>query len=201
MVSGLPGAFHGHSHFFRDFAKMMRAEATARNEAPLGGASDDSPPADTAAAEADETDAATEEDEDLVNRLKSRNSDVLAHEASHLAGAGAYAKGGASYTYQIGPDGKPYAIGGEVNIDMTAVPGNPRATIAKMMAIRAAAMAPDDPSPEDAAVASAAAEIEAQARTQLKEEQAADSNSALRTAADRYAQPPASTGTVFGGTA
>ena len=31
---------------------------------------------------------------------------------AHLSAAGAYAHGGASYEYELGPDGKRYAVGG-----------------------------------------------------------------------------------------
>src|SRR4051812_23982575 len=68
---------------------------------------------------------------DMVSKLEARNAHVMEHEAAHLAAAGAYAKGGASFIYQVGPDGKSYAIGGQVNVDLNAIPGNPRATIQK----------------------------------------------------------------------
>ena len=45
-----------------------------------------------------------------------------------------------------GPDGQRYAIGGEVPIDLSAVPGNPQATLQKALTIRRAALAPTDPS-------------------------------------------------------
>ena len=37
--------------------------------------------------------------------------------------------GGASYEYDNGPDGKRYAVGGEVSIDTSTVSGDPQATI------------------------------------------------------------------------
>ena len=73
------------------------------------------------------------------------------------------ASGGAQYEYQAGPDGRRYAVGGHVNIDMTPVAGNPRATLQKAMAVRAAATAPAEPSGADLSVAAAAAQMAAQA--------------------------------------
>src|SRR5712692_3393491 len=56
---------------------------------------------------------------------------VRSHEQAHLAAAGQYARGGPSYQYQTGPDGKQYAIGGEVSIDTSPIPGDPAATAQK----------------------------------------------------------------------
>lgn len=139
--------------------------------------------------------------DEMIAKLEARNREVISHEATHMAAAGGYIKGGATYTYQIGPDGKSYAIGGEVSIDMSPVPGNPRATITKMMAIRAAALSPDDPSGQDMSVAAAAAQMEAQARAQLNQELANNSAPAMRGVTNRYAKPAASAGTFVNATA
>lgn len=103
----------------------------------------------------------------LVRELSARDREVRAHEQAHLAAAGGYASGGPTYTYQTGPDGVRYAIGGEVSIDTSAVPGNPRATLAKAQAIIAAANAPAEPSGQDRAVAAAAAQMAARAQAEL----------------------------------
>lgn len=113
------------------------------------------------------------EEEQQVEQLKQRDREVRAHEAAHQSAAGGYARG-MSFTYQIGPDGQRYAIGGEVKIDMSPVPNNPEATIQKMQVVQRAALAPSDPSPQDRAVAAAARSIEQQARRQLLEEQRND---------------------------
>jgi hypothetical protein len=102
-----------------------------------------------------------------VQALKARDADVRKHEAAHLAASGGYAEGGASYSFQTGPDGKQYAVGGEVKIDAAPVPNNPQATIAKMQIVQRAALAPSDPSSEDRAVAASAAAAEAKAQTEL----------------------------------
>ena len=56
-------------------------------------------------------------EEQVLRELKERDRDVRQHEQKHLAAAGDLARGGARYHYQICPDGKPYAVGGEVQID------------------------------------------------------------------------------------
>ena len=77
--------------------------------------------------------------------------------------------GGVSYTYQRGPDGKLYAIGGSVMIDTSPIYGNPEATISKMQQVRAAALAPADPSAADMRVAANANSIENAARAELSQ--------------------------------
>jgi hypothetical protein len=89
---------------------------------------------------------------DLVRELQQADQAVKAHEMAHLSAAGGYARGGATYSYQRGPDGQNYAVGGEVQID-TGKERTPEATILKMQIIRQAALAPSDPSPQDQRVA------------------------------------------------
>ena len=102
-----------------------------------------------------------------VAKLEQRDAEVKAHEAAHLGAAGGLARGGASYEYQKGPDGRNYAVGGEVSIDTSPVQGNPEAKITKAQQIRAAALAPASPSSQDYKVAAKAASIEAEARQEL----------------------------------
>ena len=71
----------------------------------------------------------------------------------------------ATFPYQRGPDGGSYAIGGEVKID-TSAGSNPEETIRKAQTIRAAALAPAEPSGQDHAVAAQATQMEAQARAE-----------------------------------
>lgn len=105
-------------------------------------------------------------DQTNIAQLKARDSAVRAHEQAHIAASGGLAEGGPSFVYQRGPDGKNYAIGGEVNID--ASPGRtPQETITKAQLVRAAALAPADPSPQDRSVAAHATQMELQARAEL----------------------------------
>jgi hypothetical protein len=102
-----------------------------------------------------------------VTKLKQRDQEVRAHEAAHMAAAGGLASGGASFSYERGPDGRLYAVGGEVGIDTSAIKGDPEATLRKAQQIRAAALAPAQPSAQDQAVAAQAAAMEAAARSEL----------------------------------
>jgi hypothetical protein len=122
------------------------------------------------------TNALTPAQQRQVDQLKKRDADVRRHEAAHLAVAGGYARGGASFTYQTGPDGRQYAVGGEVQIDTSSVPHDPRATIAKLRTVEAAALAPEDPSSQDRSVAAAAATKVAQAQSELSQQQTAQNH-------------------------
>ncbi len=86
------------------------------------------------------------------------------------AGAGVV-MGGANYQYEHGPDGKMYAVGGEVKID-TSKENTPQATISKMQKVKRAALAPAQPSAQDRSVAAKADRIEAEARIELQEQRA-----------------------------
>jgi len=110
-------------------------------------------------------------------KLRKRDQEVRTHEQAHIAAAGGLAKGGATFSFQRGPDGKQYAVGGEVNIDTSPVSGNPEATIQKAKQIRAAALAPADPSAQDRAVAASATALEAQAQQELQKEEQEESAS------------------------
>jgi hypothetical protein len=115
----------------------------------------------------------TEEQREVVRDLKKRDQEVRRHEQAHMAAGGPYA-GSASYTYQAGPDGQRYAVGGEVPIDSSPVPGNPEATIRKLETVRRAALAPADPSGQDQAVAAAAGAAILQARQAASEQRRAE---------------------------
>ncbi len=97
-------------------------------------------------------------DEELrqVEKLKRRDRVVRAHEQAHIAAGGPYVRGGAHYVYQRGPDGRLYAIGGEVSIDVSPVPDDPKATIRKMQVVKRAALAPAQPSAQDYHIAAQA---------------------------------------------
>lgn len=105
----------------------------------------------------------------LIQKLAQRDRVVRAHEAAHLAAAGRYARGGANFTYQRGPNGVNYAIGGEVSLD-TSSPSDPEQALAKAQQIRTAALAPTQPSGQDRAVAAQATQAAAQARVEITNE-------------------------------
>lgn len=110
-------------------------------------------------------DGLTEEERDQISELKARDREVRTHEAAHMMAGGQHASG-PTYTYQAGPDGQRYAIGGEVQID-TSPEKDPEATIAKMEIVKRAALAPAEPSAQDVKVAQMAEQQRAQAQAEL----------------------------------
>lgn len=138
----------------------------------------------------------TDEDRKTLQQLASRDRQVRAHEQAHLSAAGGLATSGASFTYQQGPDGQRYAVGGEVSID-TSSGRDPQSTITKAAQIQRAALAPADPSSQDRLVASQAAATQADARVQLaranQEEVKAAREERSAAAAEASAETPAKT--------
>ncbi len=109
----------------------------------------------------------TPDEQKMVDQLKARDAEVRAHENAHKSAGGQYVTGGITFRYQTGPDGKRYAVEGEVRIDTSSVSGDPEATIRKARAIRKAANAPASPSAQDRSVASQAAAMEMEAQWEL----------------------------------
>ncbi|WP_247892332.1 putative metalloprotease CJM1_0395 family protein [Azospirillum sp. Sh1] len=101
-----------------------------------------------------------------VQKLKQADTSVRQHEAAHQAAGGSNA-GGASFTFTRGPDGKNYATAGEVPIDVSPE-SEPAATVAKMEQVKAAALAPADPSPQDLRVAAQADAAKLQAQSEQR---------------------------------
>lgn len=117
------------------------------------------------------------EEKAKVDELKRRDTEVRRHEQAHVAAAGRYARGGANFQYVLGPDGKLYAVGGEVQIDTSEVPDDPQATIQKAQTVRRAALAPSNPSSQDQRVAAAATQMEFEARMELVRERTEEAES------------------------
>ncbi len=109
-------------------------------------------------ARAEQSDQRSPDELRLIDELRSRDTEVRQHEAAHQAAGGALA-GGASFTYQRGPDGKSYAVGGEVPIDLSTG-RTPDETIQRARQVRAAALAPAQPSSQDLHVAAEASALE-----------------------------------------
>lgn len=115
-----------------------------------------------------QTELSTEQLEQLT-KLRTRDREVRQHEAAHLAASGGLAVSGASFSYQKGPDGISYAVGGEVQIDTS--PGRtPQESLERARTIQTAALAPAQPSGQDMAVAAAARKMEMQARAELAQQ-------------------------------
>jgi len=110
------------------------------------------------------------QDQAVIDKLKARDLQVRQHEQAHLAVAGSLATSVASFTYQRGPNGVNYAVGGEVGIDTS--PGRtPEETLAKARQIQAAALAPADPSGPDRSVAANAAQMAQKAQAEISAKQ------------------------------
>lgn len=116
---------------------------------------------------------------ELTSMIK-RDQEVRQHEQAHSAIGGRHA-GAPSYTYERGPDGKRYAVAGEVSIDVSAVPDDPQATLIKMEQVIRAALAPAEPSAQDRQVAAQAQIQLAQARAEVAQ-QRLDEAEAVRAA-------------------
>ncbi|MGK0373374.1 MAG: hypothetical protein ACJAW1_003648 [Glaciecola sp.] len=100
-----------------------------------------------------------------LTELKQRDAEVRAHEQAHASLGGQYASP-PQYEYERGPDGRRYAVGGEVSIDISEA-STPEETIRKAQQVKAAALAPAEPSAQDLRVATEATQIMLEARTEI----------------------------------
>ena len=107
------------------------------------------------------------EQEAQVRELQRRDAEVRAHEQAHASVGGPYA-GAPRYETTRGPDNRTYAIGGEVEIDLSPIPGDPAATIEKMAVVKRAALAPMEPSAQDRRVAQKADQLRLEAERELR---------------------------------
>ncbi|SFD44085.1 SprA-related family protein [Thiohalospira halophila DSM 15071] len=112
-----------------------------------------------------------------LQELRNRDREVRAHEQAHLAAGGSYTSS-VSYSFVVGPDGRRYAIGGNVDVDTTPVRDDPEATLEKARQVRAAALAPANPSPQDRQVAAEATQMAQEARMELRMERQEESPAA-----------------------
>ena len=119
-----------------------------------------------------------------IAKLVSRDQEVRTHEQAHAAVGGRYA-GAPSYTYERGPDGKRYAVGGEVSIDTSPIPNDPEATLRKMEVVIRAALAPAEPSAQDRQVAAQAQLQMAEARVELAQQQRSEVEAASEARAEQ----------------
>jgi hypothetical protein len=152
----------------------------AERDRVAGSAVQDRPQQDKGAAKQDQE----EKDQRAIKELATIDREVRAHEQAHAAVGGQYA-GSPTYSFARGPDGVAYAVGGEVSIDTSAVPGDPEATLRKAQIIRAAASAPAEPSPQDRRVAAQAASLENEARAQLAAQSSSEVQKSVQAAEDK----------------
>lgn len=146
------------SSFYADIVKGYSAQAIAAQN---------SKSALTSTGQKSTSNNVSDQQQAEVQALKNRDQEVRNHEQAHVGAAGGIALGGAHFTYTTGPDGKRYATGGDVSIDISTVPGDPEATLRKAETIRRAALAPANPSSQDYSVAAKAAQMANAARIEL----------------------------------
>lgn len=132
----------------------------------------------------------TQAEQHEIQQLKTLDRVVRAHEAAHISAGGSLIRGSAHFSFQRGPDGVQYAIGGEVQIDTSKIKGNPQATLRKAERIRAAALAPAQPSPQDQAVASRAAQLAVEARAEINQQQRNTNKAAEQNSSTPSLTPP-----------
>ena len=137
----------------------------------------------------------TPEEAQVVDELVARDMEVRTHEQAHAA-AGAPYTSAPTYSFQRGPDGQSYAVGGQVNIDTSPIPGDPQATMDKMRVVAAAATAPAEPSGQDLKVASQAQAAISQASAELMQKQVDESAEATAKAEEKTAEDEAYAATV-----
>jgi hypothetical protein len=113
-----------------------------------------------------------EEQQELAisRELAKRDREVKAHEQTHASIGGAYASA-PSYTYERGPDGRMYAVEGEVKIDTSPIPNDPEATLEKAEIIQRAALSVSEPSSADRAAAADARAMAIEARAAILQQE------------------------------
>ena len=151
-------------------APLAGTQAAASAQTKQAEPSSAAPPSSASASAS--ADQQTAQEQQILAQLVQVDRLVRAHEQAHLAAGAGLVRGGASYSYESGPDGKRYAVAGEVSIDVSAA-STPQETLAKASQIRAAALAPADPSAQDLSVAASAARMENEALMEIAAQQRA----------------------------
>ena len=172
----VPGSDNDETESDHDDGDPRSAEATAISTSDSEEGEDD-PVVEEPSAKSTTGETLSDEERKEVEGLRERDREVRAHEQAHASTGGSYIRGGIQYEYQTGPDGRRYAVGGEVSIDTSPVSGDPQKTIQKAQQVRRAAMAPAEPSGADRQAAAAASRMEAEARQELIEDGASPEES------------------------
>ncbi len=103
-----------------------------------------------------DADGLTLEEQHIVEALRQRDGAVHQEEETHAAQAGQFA-GAPVYEYATGPDGRRYAVGGEVPVHVRVTSGNPDDVKQALAILGLAATSPAAPSAQDLMVARSAA--------------------------------------------
>lgn len=110
------------------------------------------------------------QEQEISRELAERDREVRAHEQTHASIGGQYASA-PSYTYERGPDGRMYAVAGEVKIDTSPIPNDPQATLEKAEIIQRAALSVAEPSSADRAAAADARAMAVEARAEMLQQE------------------------------
>jgi hypothetical protein len=119
-------------------------------------------------------------DDSQLTELKQRDLEVRTHEKAHAAAGGQHASA-PQFEFKAGPDGRQYATDGEVSIDISEG-ATPEETIRKMQQVKAAALAPAEPSPQDLRVAAEASQKSVEARNEIAQTAAKQAGEAFERA-------------------
>ncbi len=92
------------------------------------------------------------EEQAIIRELVATDASVRRHEAQHFRAAGGLAVGTPEFDYTVGPDGKYYAVGGQVNVQ-TSSGADPEQANREAISFVNAATAPGDASAQDFAAA------------------------------------------------
>lgn len=115
-------------------------------------------------------DELTQKEQQELTQLKTTDAEVKRHENAHKAMAAGLQTSGPNYEYEVGPDGKKYAVAGDVNISYQKS-SDPEVNLKNAQKLKAAALAPADPSAQDRSVARKADAEIAKAQQEILEEQ------------------------------
>ncbi len=175
---GAANTFYGSAlGYYKTFVDLLGKIAKEKKIIVRGGEGDDGAPGDPGVAGTTPAPAPLDAmhlhqdgktaDRATIRNLRKTDREVKQHERAHQVTAGPFAIGSPEYTYEEGPDGKRYAVGGQVLVDISPIPGDPEGTIEKMERVRKAALAPLNPSEQDEKVAATAVTIEDKMRESL----------------------------------
>jgi hypothetical protein len=87
----------------------------------------------------------------VLSKFKSTDAKIRTHEQSHAMKSETTAP--IQYNYQMGPDGKMYAVGGSVRLDTSIPLNDPKAASFKLDKLKNSATAPDQMSGADSSIA------------------------------------------------
>lgn len=146
------------------------------------------PVADAGAAAPTEKKELSPEQRRQLAELARVDREVRAHEAAHLRVGAGIVTSGANFSYVYGPDGKSYAVAGEVGID-TSPEEEPEANIDKGQRIQIVALAPAEPSPQDYRIAAVGERIEQLGYSAVAKQQALEQAEKTTPQSDDWPRP------------